>query len=238
MGRGDVKLHVQALVLFRARQVTPVLFAAWERFSPDDFARVLKLVTVVSFRYLVSGRNPNALEPAYHEAAKAILDGNARRPGAVFGHLRPVYVDDGAFENSFAVYSLNPGRGKKLVKYILCLLEEGAGGVSRDPATEPATIEHILPQNPSGDWFDSFSAPEIDAATNRIGNMTLLEWALNRGVGNAPYMAKRAAYEESSCALTREAAQMAPEEWTFAIMENRQRHLAQRATQVWRSDFA
>ena len=82
MERGDVKLYVQALILFRARQVTPVLFAAWERFSPDDFVRVLKLVTVVSFRYVVSGRNPNALEPACHEAARAILDGIARRPAA------------------------------------------------------------------------------------------------------------------------------------------------------------
>ena len=234
----NVKPHVQALILFRARQVTPVLFAAWERFSPDDFARVLKLVSVVSFRYLVSGRNPNALEPAYHEAAKAILDGNAPRPGAVFAHLRPVYVDDGAFENNFAVFSLNPRRGKKLVKYILCRLEEGAGGGPRDPETEPASIEHILPQNPSGDWFDSFTALELEAATNRIGNMTLLESAVNRDVGNAPYPVKRAAYEGSVYALTREVAEMAPEEWTFAFMENRQRHLAQRATQVWRSDFA
>ena len=234
----NVKPHVQALILFRARQVTPVLFAAWERFSPDDFARVLKLVSVVSFRYLVSGRNPNALEPAYHEAAKAILDGNAPRPGAVFAHLRPVYVDDGAFENNFAVFSLNPRRGKKLVKYILCRLEEGAGGGPRDPETEPASIEHILPQNPSGDWFDSFTALELEAATNRIGNMTLLESAVNRDVGNAPYPVKRAAYEGSVYALTREVAEMAPEEWTFAFMENRQRHIAQRATQVWRSDFA
>ena len=238
MERGDVKPYVQALILFRARQVTPVLFAAWERFSPDDFARVLKLVTVVSFRYVVSGRNPNALEPAYHEAARAILDGIARRPGGVFAHLRSVYVDDGAFENSFAVYSLNPRGSKKLVKYILCRLEERAGGVSRDPATEPATIEHIVPQTPSEDWFGSFTALEVDAATNRIGNMTLLESAVNREVGNAPYAEKCAAYEGSAYALTREVAEMAPDEWTFALMENRQRLLARRATQVWRSDFA
>ena len=233
-----VKPYVQALILFRARQVTPVLFAAWERFPPDDFARVLKLVSVVSFRYLVSGRNPNALEPAYHAAAKAILDGNAPRPRAVFAHLRPIYVDDGAFENNFAVFTLNPRRGKKLVKYILCRLEEGVGGDPRDPETEPASIEHILPQNPAGDWFDSFTALELEAATNRIGNMTLLESAVNRDVGNAPYPEKRAAYEGSVYALTREVSEIAPEEWTFAFMENRQRHLAQRATQVWRSDFA
>ena len=129
-----------------------MLFAAWERFSSDDFVRVLKLVSVVSFRYLVSGRNPNALELAYHEAAKAILDGNATRPRTGFTRLRPVYVDDRTFESNFAVFSINARARKKLLKYILCRLEEDAGGIARDPEADPASIEHILPQNPSGDW--------------------------------------------------------------------------------------
>ena len=73
---------------------------------------------------------------------------------------------------------------------------------------------------------------------SKSGNMTLLESAVNREVGNAPYTEKRAAYEGSAYALTREVAEMAPDEWTFALMENRQRHLARRATKVWRSDFA
>ena len=231
------KPYIRDLILFRARQVTPVLFAAWERFSPEDFVRVLKLVSVVSFRYLVSGRNPNALEPVYHDAAKAVLDRNAIRPRAIFARLRPVYVDDAIFENSFGMFAINPRGRKKLLKYILCRLEEDAGGIARDPEAEPASTEHILPQNPSGDWSETFSAPEMEAAVNRIGNTTLLEPALNRSIGSAPYSEKRAAYEQSAYVLTRLIAEMAPEEWTFALMEGRQRLLAQRAVQVWRSDF-
>ena len=207
-------------------------------FSSDDFVRVLKLVSVVSFRYLVSGRNTNTLEPVYHEAAKAILDGNATRPRVVFTRLRPVYVDDGAFESNFAVFSINARGRKKLLKYILCRLEEDAGGIARDPEADPASIEHILPQNPSGDWTEAFSALELEAAVDRIGNATLLESAVNRNIGGAPYSDKRPAYEQSAYALTRQVAEMAPEEWTFVLMERRQQHLAQRAVQVWRSDFA
>ena len=237
--RPAARPYVRDLILFRARQVTPVLFAAWERFSPDDFDRVLKLAGVVSFRYHVSGRNPNALEPVYHETAKAILAGNASRPRAVFAHLRPVYVDDRAFASSFAVYSINPRGRKKLLKYILCRLDDDANGVERlrDAETDPASIEHILPQNPTGDWTDAFTATEVQAAVERIGNATLLEPAVNRDIGTAPYADKRPAYERSAYALTRQVAQMAPEEWTFAFMEKRQQHLAQRAVQVWRSDF-
>ena len=237
--RPEARPHVRDLILFRARQVTPVLFAAWERFSPDDFDRMLKLAAVVSFRYLVSARNPNALEPAYHEAAKAILRGNVTRPRAVFAHSRSVYVDDGAFANSFAVYSINPRGRKKLLKYILCRLEDDANGVERqrDPETDPGSIEHILPQNPAGGWGDAFTATEVQAAVERIGNSTLLESAINRDIGSAPYNDKRPAYEQSAYALTRQVAEMAPEEWTYAFVEKRQELLARRAVQVWRSDF-
>ena len=237
MERPDAKPYVRELILFRARQVTPVLFAAWERFTPDDFVRMLKLISIVSFRYMVSGRNPNALEPVYHVAARAILEGKALRPGPVFARLRSVYVEDGAFEGSFAAMPLNPRGRKRLLKYILCRLEEDAGGIPRDPEAEPASIEHILPQNPPGDWRETFSALEMEAAVDRIGNTTLLEPAVNRRVGSAPYPEKRAAYERSAYALTRRVAEMAPEEWNFALVEARQQQLAERAVQVWRSDF-
>ena len=137
------------------------------------------------------------------------------------------------------MFSINPRGRKKLLKYILCRLEDDANDVGRerDPETEPASIEHILPQNPSGDWTDAFDATEVQAAVERIGNATLLEPAINREIGSAPYADKRPVYERSTYALTRQVAEMAPEEWTFAFMEQRQRHLAQRAVQVWRSDF-
>ena len=41
------------LNLFRARQMTPVFFAAWGRFADDDFVRLLKLAGVIAFRYSV-----------------------------------------------------------------------------------------------------------------------------------------------------------------------------------------
>ena len=197
MEQPKAKPYIRDLILFRTRQVTPVLFAAWERFSPDDFVRVLKLVSVVSFRYLVSGRNPNALELVYHLAAKAILDGNATRPRAVFTRLRPVYVDDRTFESNFAVFSINARGRKKLLKYILCRLEENAGGIARDPEADPASIEHILPQNPSGDWTEAFSALELEAAVDRIGNATLLESACQ------PQYRRRTVFGQTSCLRTK-----------------------------------
>ena len=73
---------------------------------------------------------------------------------------------------------------------------------------------------------------EQEAAADRIGNTTLLESAVNRNIGSASYAEKRPAHEHSAYALTRLVAEMAPEEWTFAFMEKRQRYLVQRAVQV------
>ena len=124
-------------------------------------------------------------------------------------------------------------------QYFSGQLEDDADGVERqrDAETDPASIEHILPQNPAGGWTDAFTATEIQAAAERIGNATLLEPALNREIASAPYADKRPAYERSAYALTRQVVEMAPEEWTFAFVEKRQQHLAQRAVHVWRSDF-
>ncbi|MFH0343863.1 MAG: DUF262 domain-containing protein [Chromatiales bacterium] len=233
------KPFIRDLNLFRVRQMTPVLFACWERFSREDFVRVLKLVSVISFRYtVVSGLNPNALEPAYHEAAKGVLVGRLTSPLAVFERLKAIYVEDDKFQNDFAVLAVDTGgQRKKLVKYILARLEEDESGRSCDPDTDPATIEHVLPENPLDDWSQHFPRERWEAAVYRLGNLTLLESAANRQVGNATYVSKLAAYRKSVYALTGKIPEIAPEQWTFELLEERQRHFAKRAVHLWRVDF-
>lgn len=229
---------VRELNLFRVRQMTPLLFAAWEKFKPDDFVRVLKLVSVLSFRYsVISDLNTNALEPLYHEAAKAVLDGQASTPAEVFAKLRPAYVDDVKFEQDFALFSVDTsGQQRKLAKYILARLEADASNRACDPDTDPATIEHILPENPGPGW-EAFPEAYWSDAVYRLGNLTLLEASANRRVGNSDYAAKRAEYAQSSYRLTQLVAERAPTEWTLEHLERRQRELAQRAVHIWRVDF-
>ena len=234
------RTHVRELDLFRVRQAMPLLFAAWETFDGDDFVRVLKLVSVISFRYtVVSDLNPGGLEAACHHAARAVLDGAARRPGGVFERLRPIYVDDDRTRRDFALLSVDTrGRRRRLAKYVLARLEADAAGRGCDPDTDPGTVEHVLPENPAGEWAAAFASEHRDAAVHRLGNLTLLEAAANRAVGSGDYAGKRAAYAASGYALTRRIPELAPERWTPALLEARQRELADRAVRVWRSDFA
>ena len=234
------KEYIRDLDLFRVRQAMPLLFAAWESFSGNDFVRVLKLVSVISFRYtVVSGLNPNALESVYHRAAKAVMEGSAGTPAAVFDHLKPIYVDDERTRQNFALLAVNTrGQRKKLAKYILARLERDAAGRACDPETDPGTIEHILPENPVDAWEEAFPAERWEASVYRLGNLTLLEPAANRNVGNSVYTGKLDAYRNSAYALTRQLPEMAPERWTPELMDERQRRIAERAVHLWRSDFA
>ena len=230
---------IRELNLFGVRQMTPLLFAAWERFSTADFARVLKLVSVISFRYsVVSSLNPNALEPAYHEAAKAVLNRAATTPRAVFEILDSIYVNDAKFDYDFARFTITAnGQRKKLAKYVLARLESEVSGHACDPDTDPGSIEHILPENPAAEWEQTFPRRTWEGAIYRLGNLTLLAAPANRAVGNGTYGEKLAAYRDSSYELTKAIPAIAPDEWTPDLLDERQRRLARWAVVVWRSDF-
>lgn len=232
--------YVAELDLFGIRQPAPLLFTAWEAFPDTDFVRVLKLVVAISFRYtVVSGLNPQALESVYHRAARAVADGEARTPAAVFDFLRPVYVDDEKMQQDFERLEIpTRGVGRRRVKYVLAQLETAISGRAVDADTDPGTIEHVLPENPGDVWNESYPEDKWESGVYRVGNLTLLEAPINRDVGNGDYAGKCAAYGESVYALTRELPEMAPERWTPDLVAERQRRLAKTAARVWRSDFA
>lgn len=106
-----------------------------------------------------------------------------------------------------------------------------------DPDTDPGTVEHILPENPSDVWSEAFPPDHFENSVYRIGNLTLLEAATNREIGNSPYPHKRSAYGDSGYELTRQIADMAPELWTPDLIAGRQDALARHAVTIWKSDF-
>ncbi|HET9114246.1 MAG TPA: HNH endonuclease family protein, partial [Burkholderiales bacterium] len=182
----EAKKYVRELLLFKVKQMTPLLFAAFEMLSQADFVRVLRLVSVISFRYtIISGLNTNDLEPVYHRAAKALLTKQVSTPGQVFDQLRNIYVPDDRFIGNFTEIEIDTGgQRKRLAKYILCRLETDQSGVSRDYEADTGTIEHILPENAAAEWDTLFLPDRQKDFVYRLGNLTLLEGKLNRDIGN------------------------------------------------------
>ena len=236
----DAKSYIRELNLFRAHQMIPLVFAARESFSEEDFVRVLKLLSVISFRYnVISDLNTNVLERVYPDAARAVINGDATSPADVFELIKPIYVEDGKMRLDFSLFVINPrGRKKKLAKYILARFEQDASGRSCDFETDPGTIEHILPENPIEAWKETFAPQLWEPSVYRLGNLTLLKSAANREIGNKTYTDKVVAYKDSEYILTKEILEIAPEQWTPELMNKRQKRLAARSVHLWKSDFA
>lgn len=238
--RPAAKSYVRDLQLFGVRQHMPLVFAAWEQMNAEDFIRVLKLLCVLSVRYTVIGSlNTNELEPVYHRVAKALLDGAIRTPAEVFTQLRSVYVDDEKFVRDFSHKEMDTtGRRKKVVKYLLCEIEADASGTRHDWETDPATIEHILPENPSGMWDESFMPDRQKDFIYRLGNLVLLEPTINRICQNGSFGEKRPHYGRSSYETAQQLGAVHITEWNPATLNERQVRMANRAAHIWRSDFA
>jgi len=231
----DNRPYIGELKLFQVKQAYPTLFAAHERFAPRDFTRLLKLVSVFSFRYtIVSSLNPSELETLYSQVAIAITNGQINKPRQVFDHLHSVYVSDEKFLQDFSLLSIpTKGQKKNLARYILGKLEADSSGILIDE--DGFSIEHILPESPSSSWQQNFTASKIEEMVDRLGNLTPLEPDLNNQIGSKSYQIKQAAYKKSVYQLAKN---ITAEEWTPETLTNRQKKLAQQAVQVWRSDFS
>jgi len=102
-------------------------------------------------------------------------------PAQVFESPRPIYVKDDKFRQDFSTPAVDTGsRRKKTAKYILSRLESDVSNRDCDPDTDPATIEHILPENPGEEWIGSYPEKRWEEDVYRIGNLTLLESYANR----------------------------------------------------------
>jgi hypothetical protein len=180
--------YIRELELFGVKQAYPVFFAAYNKFSPDNFTRLLKLVCIISFRYTIISRlNPNELESIYNHIAIAINNDEITDPRQVFERLQSIYAADAKFSQDFSILSLaTKGQKKKLVRCILGKLEMDQSG-RNDLNDDSFSIEHILPESPSDRWHNNFKDDEIEEMIYRLGNLIPLEASLNREIGNKYY---------------------------------------------------
>ena len=232
------KRHARTLRMFSVRQPFPLLLAARRSLGEADFARLLRSVVIISFRYnVIGGLHGNEQERIYHAEAQRISKGEHSSIREIMASLRPVYPDDERFRLSFGEKSIGVAqtRNKRVVRYILFELERQASGNSLDFEDSRITLEHICPLNPDNGW-DRFGEGDMDAQTSRLGNMALLEAGPNRDAGNAGYEAKREVFANSGFQTTRDIAHKY-RDWTPETIEARQEAMARSAAAAWRIDF-
>lgn len=232
-GRPSVVERLRELAMFQVRQPFPLLMAAHRNLDAAGFQKVLDACSIISFRYnVISGLNPNEQDTAYNDAALSI----AQEGRFEMSWLRRVYPEDDSFVTAFAnVEFKTTTRNNKVIRFILAEIERQEHGHQLDRASDLYSIEHVLPLAPETTGW-SFDDDAVERSVHRLGNLTLLETSVNRGLGNVGYAEKRAKYMASQVAMTKSLAEHYAE-WNEESISNRQRWMAKVAKGIWRLGF-
>lgn len=238
----DERNWLQQLQMFNVRQPLSLLLAAFDRFGDTErksFQQILRAVAILSFRYnVICGMPGNELERTFNAIAIQLSEGRLFSARAVITELHPIYPLDKVFKPAFADKSLRTSnsRNRKVVRYILFELERCCSNTSYALDDATYTIEHILPEHPPEQGWDTFDDRQHENGVYQLGNMTLLTAAANRDLGNAPFQEKKAVYSASEFAITQGISRRY-EEWTPASIASRQNWMAGKAATIWNISF-
>lgn len=232
---------LEELKMFNVRQPLAMLMACHDRFFDNEraaFTRILKAIAVISFRYnVICDLQAHEQERLYNEIAWKVSKGAYGDVYQILQALREVYPDDERFKAAFSEKELRTtnSRNKKVVRHILFEIERQRSGKDFEVESATYSLEHILPERPSQEWA-FIEEPKQDRLIYRLGNMTPLETARNREVGNRDYASKRTVYADSVFEMTQAVAEHY-DIWDERKVETRQKQLAGVASGIWRVEF-
>lgn len=226
-------------------------------FSEKDFMNFSSMLIKFHFRNRTIGKlHPSKMEDIMLDVAKKIEQGESLAD--ITSLLRQKDIDDDEFESEFRKFKPDES---EVIKYILLEIEKYLRN-SQDvlQLKTDATVEHILPKDPGGNWNKGEFFNEggdgaehsFESYHNRIGNMTLLTKGLNSKIQNKSFCVKKTeAYKnEKTLHITLETvlkmAKCAEElgrstrpefndvkEWTARIIDERSECFSKLARIIW-----
>lgn len=216
-----------------AIQVRPLLLAIMKKFEPKELESALRRLVSWSVRFLIyGGAGGGTLERNYSERAASIWNGSMKTTEALTDDMLKVLPTDIEFAGAFAVARVARGH---LARYYLRAIELKATGgdpcMIPNPDTDVVSLEHVLPENPDGDWNVK---PEVaEAFYKRIGNLVLLATPINNSssVGNKNFPTKKPFLAAAPFKLTQVVA--AYSDWGPDQITERQKGLADLAVKTW-----
>ncbi|HMG16744.1 MAG TPA: DUF262 domain-containing HNH endonuclease family protein [Saprospiraceae bacterium] len=234
-GQRDITKRIREIDLFKEKQALPMLLASYNNLTQEEFVKVLKIVSIITFRYtIIGGLHTNIKEEIYNKASVKISNEELSTASAIAHEIKSLYTTDKDFKNDFSTTIINTKRGKKLARYILFELENHLSGHDDDFEVNPASIEHILPENADNLWLIEFPLSIQESFIYRLGNYTLLEEDKNRDCGSKSFNEKKLIYAASQYKLSN---QINSPVWTPNTLDARQNKLADYASAVWRIPY-
>ncbi|WP_026152453.1 DUF262 domain-containing protein [Actinopolyspora halophila] len=133
---------------------------------------------------------------------------------------------------------------KKVRKYVLLRLDETLAGADAGATYDGkvVTVEHVLPQNPKegSAWLAAFTEEQREYWTHRIANLVLLNRRKNSQAQNYEFGEKRGRYffaaKSGATIFVLTNQLLSVDEWTPALLEQRQRELVGVLAEEWGLD--
>ena len=236
MWNKDQRGFIRSMNLFGVSTWYSLMLIAKQKFSDEEFTKLLHELNVITFRYnVISGLHTNEIEQVFNKLSVKIFNSEISKASQAFEMLKSIYVSDESFAQAFSTKYLSTKRNKNLVKYILVELENIISGTSNQFEDATSTIEHILPENPTSEWESNFPADEQDEYIYLIGNYTLLEETLNRKAGDKEFYEKLPLYKQSSFKMSNN--ELNYTEWTPIVIRKHQDKMAKWACNAWKSYY-
>lgn len=231
----EQKKYIKTLRMFNVRQLYPLLLSGYKKFSESDFTSLLRSCCIISFRYNIIGNlAANEQERVYNRLAVELSTNSINTLQDLTIALGTLYVSDDRFRADFSEKELRTtqARNKRIVRYILFEIEKHVSNNAYDFESDSYNLEHIMPESIQEGW-DNIEDRDHDQFVYRLGNMTILDKSVNRDLGNADFLTKKAKYQESEFSLTRRVANE-NSEWNPGRIAEHQKWMARQATSIWR----
>jgi hypothetical protein len=226
-------LYIMTRVL-QLEQIRPLLLAVIRHFPHAEATKAFKLFLSWSVRFLIAGGGgAGVLDRHYGLRAKEITDGEVKTAALLSERMKGIVRTDAEFVEGMRRARVTK---KHLARYYLRALElsksqaanADLGGVLEDTAVY--NLEHVIPLSPSEKW----NLPEeiVQGYSKRLGNMTLLDPAINVDLGNKSFAEKLPTYKNSPLLITQEIAKAA--QWGPDEIDARQVVMAATALDIWK----
>lgn len=219
----------------KASAFYPVVLALADQkdFSDADIADIVRTIEVYVFRnFAIAGKSANTSEVFFAKVAKDISDQVLTSKEDIQKQISEKMISNDEFGSLFAIWKgSNSAVDKFIVRYIFRKIHSYLSATSEVVLdNNKVHIEHIMPQE--GSLWTNISKEVHDNCLWRLGNLALLDAALNREQQNKPFDEKKKFFAKSEIKPNLEIA--AQPSWGENEINERQIQLANYALQIWK----
>ena len=224
--------EIEAIKALDAKSIRVPALVAHRRWGfNEDYRKIVRFLVKFFFKFrTVGGAHPGKVDNIITEVTKSIETGDPLDEIIYRVKTKDNHSD---FLTSFAKHEW---RGNH-AKYALQQISMHLGSEDTVPSINNLALEHILPEDhsqwPLQDFFtNGADAGDLDEHKHNIGNLTILEKAMDPTKQSMLFLDKKKAYDESELSINKDTV-CNHDKWVVKTIESRNKKLTDCATSVW-----